>query len=53
MNLSSFLCLMLVFSFSLLLLSWACLGIKLLLDSIREDKRKEARRALRQKERDA
>jgi hypothetical protein len=53
MNLSAFLCTILVLSFCLLLLSWACLGIKLLLDSIREDKRKEARRARRQKERDA
>jgi hypothetical protein len=52
MNLSAFLCTILASSFSLLLLTLSFLGIKLLLDLIREDKRKEARRALRQKEPD-
>jgi hypothetical protein len=53
MNLSAFLCLILVLSFCLLLLTLSFLGIKLLLDLIREDKRKIERRALRQNERDA
>jgi hypothetical protein len=53
MNLPAFLCTILVLSFCLLLLTLSFLGLKLLHDSIREDNRKEARRALRQKERDA
>jgi hypothetical protein len=52
MNLSAFLCMILVLSFCFLLLTLSFLGLKLLHDSIREDKRKEARKALRQKERD-
>jgi hypothetical protein len=53
MNSSAFLCLILILSFCLLLLTLSLLGLKLLLDLIREDRRKAARRALRQKERDA
>ncbi|WP_409336288.1 hypothetical protein [Eubacterium sp. F2] len=53
MNLPAILFTILVLSFSLLLLTFTFLGFKLLLDLIREDKRKAARRALRQNERDA
>jgi hypothetical protein len=52
MNLPAILCTILVLSFCLLMLTFTFLGIRLLLDLIREDKRKEARRALRQKEPD-